>query len=160
MFRIQKIAILIINLFLSACISNPPEEINSIYPKAWKTFTNQIAGYSLSYPIEFEVDESRDGKDVIFRFDSYPIIAVNYVDSAEGRTRGLWVKHEPVDNIKLDGISGKKYEYTHYDAIFGMEVQSWVVSHKSKFLGLEIRKTGELGTILKKVRNSFKIISF
>ena len=86
---------------------------SSINAEIWNSFTNKIAGYTLSYPDELEVDMSRNGKDALFRYDGYPIICINYVDSTEGRKRGLWVKHQPIGNILLSGISGKKYEYTH-----------------------------------------------
>ena len=146
-------------LFLTACVSDAPEEFDSINAEIWNSYTNEIAGYTLSYPDELEVDMSRNGKDALFRYDGYPIICINYVDSTEGRKRGLWVKHQPIGNILLSGISGKKYEYTHYDAVFGMPVQSYVIIHQGKQLGLEFRKLGDLGSVLTKIYNSFKLIA-
>ena len=144
-------------LFLTACVSDAPEEFDSINAEIWNSFTNKIAGYTLSYPDELEVDMSRNGKDVLFRYDGYPIICINFVDSSEGIKRGLWVKHQPVGNILLSGISGKKYEYIHYDVVFGMPVQSYVIDHKGKQLGLEFRKSGDLGPVLEKIYHSFSL---
>ena len=42
----------------------------------------------------------------------------------------------------LDGRSGEKFVYNHYDGPFGMRTVSYVVPHGEKFLGLEFR-TGE-----------------
>ena len=144
-------------LFLAACVSNAPEEFDSIKAGTWNALTNETAGYSISYPNELEVERSRDGKDVIFRYNGYPIICVNFVDSIEGRKRGLWIKHSPAGNILLDGIQGHKYDYIHYDAIFGMPVQSYVIDHKGKQLGLEFRKSGDLGPVLEKIYHSFSL---
>ena len=145
-------------LYLAACVSDAPDEFDSINAEIWNSFTNKIAGYTLSYPDELEVDMSRNGKDALFRYDGYPIICINFVDSSEGRKRGLWVKHQPVGNIILSGISGKKYEYIHYDVVFGMPVQSYVIIHQGKQLGLEFRRSGDLGSVLTKIYNSFKLI--
>jgi hypothetical protein len=144
-------------LFFTACVSDAPEEFASIKAETWNSFTNEIAGYTLSYPNELEEDKSRDGKDALFRYNGYPIICVNFVDSTEGRKRGLWLKHQPVADILLNGVQGKKYEYIHYDAFFGMLVQSYVINHKGKQLGLEFRKSGDLGTVLEKVYHSFML---
>ena len=70
---------------------------------------------------------------------------------------GLWVKHQPVGDILLSGVQGKKYEYTHYDAVFGMPVQSYVIKYKGKQLGLEFRKSGDLGSVLEKIYQSFSL---
>ena len=144
-------------LFFTACVSDAPEEFASIKAETWNSFTNEIAGYTLSYPNELEEDKSRDGKDALFRYNGYPIICVNFVDSIEGRKRGLWIKHSPAGNILLDGIQGHKYDYIHYDAIFGMPVQSYVIDHKGKQLGLEFRKSGDLGPVLEKIYHSFSL---
>ena len=144
-------------LIFTACVSGVPEEFYLINAETWNSFTNEIAGYTLSYPNELEKDKSRDGKDALFRYNGYPIICVNFVDSTEGRKRGLWLKHQPVADILLNGVQGKKYEYIHYDAFFGMLVQSYVINHKGKQLGLEFRKSGDLGPVLEKVYHSFML---
>ena len=79
----------------------------------------------------------------MFRFQGFPLIVVNYVDEREARNRGLWVNHDPKETISLGGKAGIKYEYTHYDAVFGMPVQSFVVEHGGKLLGIEFRKEGD-----------------
>ena len=144
-------------LIFTACVSDVPEEFYLINAETWNSFTNEIAGYTLSYPNELEKDKSRDGKDALFRYNGYPIICVNFVDSTEGRKRGLWLNYQPVADILLNGVQGEKYEYIHYDAFFGMLVQSYVINHKGKQLGLEFRKSGDLGTVLEKVYHSFML---
>ena len=154
----MRINISFVVLVFISCVSDPPAAFSTIKVKSWKLFTNEVAGYSLSYPEELDINQHHDRKDVLFRYDGYPIIAVNFIDSTEGRKRGLWVQHPPVDDITLGSNSGKKYEYTHYDAIFGMPVQSYVISHQGKLLGLEFRKSGDLGPILKRILDSFSVI--
>jgi len=145
-------------LLLFSCISEAPIEFSSIKAESWKTYSNELVGYSLQYPEELEVDKSRRGKDALFRFDGYPIISINYVDSTEGAKRGLWIRHKPLGPTELSGKKGLKYAYTHYDAIFGMPVQSYVIRHKDHYLGLEFRKSGNLGPILEKVYRSLTLI--
>ena len=145
------------SLLLFSCISEAPVEFSSIKAESWKTYSNELVGYSLQYPEELEVDKSCKGKDALFRFDGYPIISINYVDSTEGAKRGLWIRHKSLGPTELSGKKGLKYTYIHYDAIFGMPVQSYVIPHKDRYLGLEFRKSGDLGPILEKIYNSFTL---
>ena len=94
-------------LFFGACVSDAPEKFDSINAETWNSFTNEKVGYTLTYPDKLEEDKSRNGKDVIFRFDGYPIICINFVDSTEASKRGLWLKHQPVGNIILSGVQSK-----------------------------------------------------
>ena len=134
-----------------------------------KSFSKKITGVvlllrsidklqSFSSRFGFRLLSQSSTMDALFRYDGYPIICINFIDSSEGRKRGLWVKHQPVGNIILSGISGKKYKYIHYDVVFGMPVQSYVIIHQGKQLGLEFRRSGDLGSVLTKIYNSFKLI--
>ncbi len=145
----------ILAFLMSGCISKGPENVKLTDVKEWFSYSNSLIGYNLIYPSNYTLHEYHDGKDAIFRYHGYPIIVVNYVDEREGKDRGLWVKQDPKGNILLGGKTGKKYEYTHYDAVFGMPVQSFVVEHKGNLLGIEFRKEGDLDPVLSEVLSSF-----
>ena len=73
---------------------------------------------------------------------------------AQDESRSIDVVLHAVDVLAQQG---KKYEYTHYDAVFGMPVQSYVIKYKGKQLGLEFRKSGDLGSVLEKIYQSFSL---
>ena len=144
----------------SGCISKAPENIKLDEVGEWKTYTNPLVGYNLKYPSNYQLHEYHEGKTTIFRYQGFPLVVVNYVNEKEGKNRGLWVKHAPKEKKQLGGKLGKKYEYTHYDVFHGMPVQSFVVEHKGKLLGLEFRKEGILDPVLKVVLSSFTFRDF
>ena len=105
----------------------------------WNTYSNDVIGYTLRVPAVCEVEEADDGRDVLFRFLGAPIIAIRFVDESEGSERGLWVGHEPISETELSGRSGFRYRYDHYDGPFGMQTVSYVVPHRDRLIGLELR---------------------
>lgn len=108
----------------------------------WTVYVNERVGYHLKVPDICDVEEHDDGRTVLFRFRGAPIIAVNFVDEVEGDQRGLWTGHEPSGEVELAGRHGHRYRYDHYDGPFGMQTVSYVVPHRDRFLGVELR-TGE-----------------
>ena len=48
-------------------------------------------------------------------------------------------------------------KYTHYDAVFRMPVHYYVINYKGKQLGLEFRKSENLGPVLETVYQSFSL---
>ena len=97
-----------LGLFLfifTSCVSDLPIEFEFIKADVWKTFSNGIAEYFLSYPKELEIDHGWSVKDVLFPYDGYLLF---FFDSTEGSKRGLWINHQSVDNIILSGIQGEK----------------------------------------------------
>jgi len=108
----------------------------------WAVYVNDKVGYRINVPNICDVEEHHDGRTVLFRFRGAPIIAVNFVDEAEGDERGLWIGHEPSGEVELAGRSGHRYRYDHFDGPFGMRTVSYVIPHRDRFLGIELR-TGE-----------------
>ena len=143
---------LILPILLS-CESEPPEHppLASI---DWKEFTHPTLGYSIKYPSFYKVREH--DADVMFRFDNYPVLVINYVDEQEARDRGLWAKHKSVDSMMVDNRFWRKYVYTHYDIISGMRTVSYVTNFKEKMLGIEFRTSGEMGPVQEEILNSIK----
>ena len=113
---------------------NPPAE-----GVTWKVYSNAVVGYTLEYPEVYEPQEHHEGRDVLFRYDGYPVISISHVDEEEGRNRGLWVGRQPLERIWLAEREGDQYHYRHYDGPFYMRTVSYVVPHQGKSLGLEFR---------------------
>jgi hypothetical protein len=134
--------------------ANPPASA-----VAWKTYSNSVVGYTLEYPDIYESQEHHEVRDVLFRFDSYPVVSISHVDEQEGRSRGLWVQHDAVESIQIAGRPGNQYRYDHYDGPFYMRTMSYVVPHQEKFLGLEFRTNMEQpDQIQRRILQSFRFL--
>ena len=131
---------LLAGLLTAGCGGSPPPN-PAASAVVWKTYSSSVVGYSLEYPNVYTSQEHHQGRDVLFRYDDYPVISISHVDDDDddGRSRGLWVKHGAVRSIQLSGRQGKQYRYDHYDGPFYMSTMSYVVPHQKKFLGLEFR---------------------
>jgi hypothetical protein len=143
-------------LLISGCGGTPPPNpaVNSV---AWETYSNSIVGYSLEYPDLYEQEEHHQGRDVLFRYNDYPVISISHVDEKGGRSRGLWVKHGAVGSIQVSGRPGRQYQYDHYDGPFYMRTLSYVVAHQEKFLGLEFRiNLGQPDAAQRRILQSFR----
>ncbi len=142
-----------VGLLCAACESTPR------WPHAdsgWKTYHNESVGYSLDYPAVCSVHEYDDGG-VIFRFDGGPILCVSYLTERAADKRGLWADHDPVAEAALDGRSGSRYRYDHYDGPMYMHVTSYVVAHNGRYLGLAFRTAHEdLNVAQTRVLESFR----
>ncbi len=143
---------------MAGCGGTPPQSppANAV---AWKVYSNPVVGYTLEHPDLYETEEDHDGRTVLLRYDGYPVISIRHADEQEGRSRGLWIKHEAVGSIELDSREGLKYIYDHYDGPFYMRTVSYVVEHGGQFLGLEFRTDREeLDGVLRRVLRSFRFI--
>jgi len=140
--RTQKLSILFglfgLCLLLGSC-SPRAFDWPSVSSDGWTVYQNEAVGYRIQVPRICEVEEHHDGRTVLFRFRGAPIIAVNFVDEAEGDARGLWVGHDPIDDVELAGRPGMRYLYDHWDGPFGMRTVSYVVPHRDRLFGLELR---------------------
>ena len=145
-------------LSMTGCGGTPPlnPPANAV---AWKIYSNPSVGYTFEHPDLYEVEEHHDGRTVLLRYDGYPVVSIRHVDEQEGRSHGLWIKHDAVGTIELDSRAGLKYIYDHYDGPFYMRTVSYVVEHGSRFLGLEFRTDREeLDDIQRRVLQSFRFV--
>ena len=125
-------------LLMTGCSGTPPAN-PAVDAVVWRTYSNPMVGYSLEYPEIYTPQERYQGRDVLFRYDNYPVVSISHVNEEEGTSRGLWVKHGAVGSIQLSGREGNQYQYDHYDGPFYMRTVSYVVPHRERFLGLEFR---------------------
>jgi len=143
--------ILLAALTLIACDTTPQ------WPDAadgWKQYRNDQIGISLDYPAQCSVDD--EGHRVLIRYDGAPIISIAWTTEKGARKNGLWIGHDPVGPVQLDGRAGKLYRYTHHDGPFGMRTTSFVVPHREKLFALEFRTPDEqLGPVAQRVLDSF-----
>ncbi|MCZ6485253.1 MAG: hypothetical protein O6826_06110 [Acidobacteria bacterium] len=145
--------------FMTGCGGTPPHN-PAAYAVTWKVYANPVVGYTLEHPDFYETEEDHDGQSVLLRYDGYPVISIRHVDEPEGRSRGLWIKHQAVDSIELGQREGLKYIYDHYDGPFYMRTVSYVVEHGGKFLGLEFRTDGEaLDEVQRRILQSFQFVA-
>ena len=170
---------------MTGCGGTPPLNLpaNAV---AWKIYSNPSVGYTFEHPdiyeveehhdgrtvllrydgypvVEhpdiYEVEEHHDGRTVLLRYDGYPVVSIRHADEQEGRSHGLWIKHDAVGTIELDSRAGLKYIYDHYDGPFYMRTVSYVVEHGSRFLGLEFRTDREeLDDVQRRVLQSFRFV--
>ena len=145
----------VIMLFL-ACENSPPPALSMVRIH-WATYENLKADYSLQYPSAYSWEEHRSGQDVLFRYDGFPLIAINRTTEEGAREQGLWANHEPVSNeIVFGGKNGRKYIYKHFDGPFYMQTLSYVVEDDGKYVALEFRTLNtELDSIQEHIVESF-----
>lgn len=149
---------LLAGLLTAGCGGSPPPN-PAASAVVWKTYSNSVVGYSLEYPDVYTPQEHHQGRDVLFRYDDYPVISISHVDEEEGRGRGLWVKYGAVRSIQLSGRQGKQYRYDHYDGPLYMSTMSYVVPHQEKFLGLEFRTNLEqVDEVQRRILRSFQFL--
>ena len=121
-----------------ACESTPPPPpAEGTY--SWRSYANESVGYVLEIPSTYVPHPAHGGKDVIFRQDGFPVLCVNFVTPEEGRSRGLWAKHEPAREAVLGGRRAAVIPYRHHDGPSFMQVLSFVAPHRGQELGLEFR---------------------
>jgi hypothetical protein len=103
----------------------------------WTSYADESLGFAFDVPEEYEVEPDERG--AVLRLGGSAIVHVAWVDDEEGRRRGLWSSHDPAGPIELGGRTGNKYEYNNYDALSGVRSHAWVVPHRGKSLGIELR---------------------
>ena len=129
-------------ILTSGCESKPPPAL-SMASVRWVTYKNENVGYTLQYPVAYTLQNSQTGRDILFRHNGFPAMAINYTTKGEADERGLWADHKAAGEIKLASQSGKQYIYNHYDGPFYMRTVSYVIILDSKFLALEFRTQNE-----------------
>lgn len=146
------------NLLLPGCCHEnvPPLETQKPDALTWAAYTHSTIPYSLRYPELFSVDEEKAGS-VFFRYGCGVPVVVRFHDEKEGRRRGAWFGHEPVEDIRLYGHAGKKYIYDHNDGPFSVRTVAYVIPFRDKFLALEFRTPGELNAVQERILESFAV---
>jgi len=123
-------------LLVASCSGTPPRN-PATESVTWRSYHNPQAGYTIQIPNNYAVQER--GVDTLFRFDGYPVLAVNWADEASARHRGLWPGHEPAGVTEVGGVEGSRYVYSHYDGPSSMRTVSHVVKHGGRYLAVEFR---------------------
>ncbi len=151
-------ALLGLAFFITSCCTENVPPLSEQQPEqlTWVSYTHPAVPYSLSYPNLFAVDEEKGGS-VLFRYGCGVPALVRFHDEKEGRRRGAWFGHEPVEDIQLHGHAGKKYIYEHDDGPFSTRTVAYVVAYRDKYLGLEFRAPGELNEVQQRIFDSFTI---
>ncbi len=65
----------------------------------------------VGYPYRSAQSRRFEDGEVFFRYGMGVPVLVRFTDEAEGRKRGAWFGHEPVEKIKLAGHDGEKFIY-------------------------------------------------
>jgi len=124
----------------------------------WTTWTNAAAGYSLEVPDVYEAAVEDDGNAVFFRWGGTVPTKVYLTDLESAKRHGLWVDEEPAGPTTLAGQSGTRYDYTHCDGPFCSRVTSFIIARGDRWLALEFRSGGELGTVNQRILASFTVL--
>lgn len=149
-------AMLLAGIFVTSCCQENVPALESLNTDTltWAAYTHPAVPYSLRYPEVFTVEEEKAGS-VFFRYGCGVPVVVRFHDEKEGRRRGAWFGHDPVQDIQLHGHAGKKYIYDHNDGPFSARTVAYVVPFRDKFLGLEFRTPGELNAVQERILESF-----
>src|SRR6185295_12922205 len=86
-------ALPLLSLLGVACRNTPPPPPDPATLK-WTTYSNPVVGYTLEVPDLYRPSTHHGDRDVMFRYDRFPVLVVNYIDLEEGKHRGLWPGHE------------------------------------------------------------------
>jgi len=145
-------------LFLFGCCKEDVPPLSEQQPDRlqWVSYTHPAISYTLRYPDIFMAEEEKAGS-VFFRYGCGVPVVVRFLDEKEGRRRGAWYGHEPLEDIQLSGRAGKKYIYEHNDGPFSIRTVAYVVPYRGKYLGLEFRTPGELNEVQQHVLASFEL---
>jgi len=144
-------------ILTSGCESKPPPAL-SMASVRWVTYKNENVGYTLQYPVAYILQTSQTSRDILFRHNGFPALAINYTTKGEADERGLWTDHKAAGKIKLAGQSGKQYIYNHYDGPFYMRTVSYVIELDSNFLALEFRtQTEKTDSLQQHILDSFTL---
>ncbi len=156
--KVRVIFVLSALVAVSSCCSEKGAPVDALRPDQlqWVSFTHATIPYSLRYPELFKADEEKGGS-AFFRYNCEVPMLVRFHDEREGRSRGAWFGHEPVEDIQLSGRAGKKYIYEHQDGPFGARTVAYVVAYRDKYLGLEFRTPGALNEVQQRILDSFTI---
>ena len=159
MKRLPKHLFFVLPLFIltSGCENKPPPSL-SMASVRWVTYKNERVGYTLQYPVAYTLENSETSRDILFRHNGFPAMAINYTTKGEADERGLWADHEAAGKIKLAGQTGKQYIYNYYDGPFYMRTVSYVIELDSNFLALEFRTQNEkVDSLQQNILDSFTL---
>lgn len=124
----------------------------------WSTYESGSGGFTMEFPNVYQAETQEDGRSVLFRTDRGVPVKVYWTTQAEAQGHGLWFGKAPVDNIKLAGIEGQLYEYTHCDGPFCSTMKSYVVPLRGRHLALEFRSSGPLHGVNQHILASFRMV--
>lgn len=124
----------------------------------WKTFSNPVSGYRMEIPTVFSPQSGHGDRDTLFRYEGFPLLAVNFTDEAEARQRGLWATSDPVGTAEIAGRKAELYRYRHYDGPSFMTTVSYVVEYRGRYLAFEFRTEDPvLGAIQQRIIDSIRL---
>ena len=155
----KYITTILVGLFLfTGCTSEGHPNLPLKHVR-WTTYSNEAVGYELQIPDVYTTNAWDDGSGVLFRNpDGHTVMLVRYGTDEEDIGRGLWYSHEPNGDCVLAGISGKTYDYIHWDGPSGIRTRSFVIPYKEKNLGIEFR-TLDITAVEKHILDSFRSIN-
>ena len=122
---------------------------------AWVEYRHPRAGYRMSLPSEIRPEEDGDG--VFCRYDGGVPVLVRLTTEEEARGTGAWFGHAPDGPATLDGRSGQRIIYEHWDGPFATRTIAYVVPLGDRFLGLEFRTSTGLDPVQERILASFRL---
>lgn len=126
----------------------------------WQTYTNSDLGYTINYPEEYILDsEHSTSAGVWWKVNNVKGFSILYhLEKLDG-SLVTWFDNNPVGDITLGGISGKKFSYRYCDGPgCGPESVAYVIQYKGKLLGLVLSGDYEIDTNEQKIIDSFKFL--
>lgn len=151
-YRGRFVAVLF--LLVAGCQGSPP----ALDPSAvrWTSTTIASLGVTVAHPDVYTA-APRDPSYTPFRSGRFMPLIVRWVDESEGRRSGLWFSSNPVADITLGGVPGRRYIYTHYDGPFGARMIAYVIPWRGRYLGVELRASGALDPVQEEILRRFTV---
>ena len=122
----------------------------------WKTYTNTTIGYSLKYPGTYVLNA--DSPNYVYMNEgTNSKVDVRYREGDSSTNNISWFDSEPVGDITLGGITGKKFVFKYCDGPgCGPDTVAYVVRYKGKLLGLEFLGDRTLDSTEIQILSNFK----
>lgn len=122
-------------------------------------YTNEKIGYTLLIPKKYELEQSKEKENVLWRNNAgQEKVSIRF--ASEEENDDLWFGKTVEENITLGDLNGKKYIYQHCQMkIFCSHTITYVIPHQKKFLGIEFRtKENMLNEEEKNILESFTLL--
>jgi hypothetical protein len=83
----------------------------------WKTYINTDSAYSFRYPANWAIEQRGKSEQAVVFTDGDTVKMQLQLRPAPLASAGpIWMDHQPVGDVTVDGIGGHEYHYTACDA--------------------------------------------
>lgn len=138
-----------------ACtVDDPPAPAPGTFE--WTEYRDSRLGVRLAVPDVYRPRVDGDGSAVFFESPRGIPVKLYWTTESEASGRGLWFGSSPAGEIRLDGVDGHLFAYSHCDGPLCSPMRSYVVPYRGKQLALEFRSSGDLHPVHRRILESIE----